>query len=737
MHFDNTAYFLGETIWFSAYVTRCDKDSLTDMSGVLYAELLSPEGEILDTKKMKLDSGRADGSFSLMKYKQSGYYEVRAYTRYSTNWGADGYYSRVFPIFGSPDKEGDYKTNLSIADNSYANRKQIAGKSPSFGDACELTVDSTQKEDIVITVTPRTATDDIAAIFITRGGNVELFDTLRLAGKSSQIYLGKSDLPEGIHQISIVNAGGDILARGVLPVNKGNAIKRIEVEALDKQASPYGLVRFRLKSKPNTRFSLSVRDYDTEVNGEGEGIEAWITGAGLPDIADMTGKNEFQVNQPIEDGLYVDGRLKYGDKPVKEHVKLVASLYNSMGQMIKGEGETTEEGAFSFSVPECEGSWTMLLETDQGESKKRKDYRIGLNRRFSPPVRTFGSDETTLRPVDTGCITLEPAAGDDLKALGIDEKTHMIGEVKVDGKRAFEDARKAWENETYGAYRADIYYNCDDATDAYYDEGREIPGIFDWLKEKNNNFGGSSNYMTETLSPQELSDQHQDIPQKWRDDLVQYSDLRSDDDNSGAKLADGRAINMHEKQRIVENFKQEIKAGHHLDLSDGLNYKSRPIVWILNNNFYYVTRMPGSIGIKDITEIHKQGIEQMPVSLENFKSVYISSDDDQWKQFVEIPKLSKPITIYLYTHHYIADTKKGSRRTSYQGYSRKLTFPAPDYSVKPSMKDYRRTLYWNPSVTTDENGEAVIEFYNSTYCNKFVFSAEGIESDGTVATNHF
>jgi len=33
-----------------------------------------------------------------------------------------------------------------------------------------------------------------------------------------------------------------------------------------------------------------------------------------------------------------------------------------------------------------------------------------------------------------------------------------------------------------------------------------------------------------------------------------------------------------------------------------------------------------------------------------------------------------------------------------------------DYNNTP---DYRATLYWNPSLTTDKDGNATIEFYNS------------------------
>nr|MCR4837126.1 hypothetical protein [Bacteroidaceae bacterium] len=42
LHFDNTGYFKGEYIRFKAYVTRCDTERKTDLSHVLYVELVNP-----------------------------------------------------------------------------------------------------------------------------------------------------------------------------------------------------------------------------------------------------------------------------------------------------------------------------------------------------------------------------------------------------------------------------------------------------------------------------------------------------------------------------------------------------------------------------------------------------------------------------------------------------------------------------------------------------------------------
>ena len=44
VHMDNTSYFLGDTIWFSAYTRQTNTDTPSKVSGVLYAKLYSLRG---------------------------------------------------------------------------------------------------------------------------------------------------------------------------------------------------------------------------------------------------------------------------------------------------------------------------------------------------------------------------------------------------------------------------------------------------------------------------------------------------------------------------------------------------------------------------------------------------------------------------------------------------------------------------------------------------------------------
>ena len=101
LHFDNSGYYLGETMWFKAYcVSGNGTNVAAPQSKVLYVELCAPEGYVVETKKFKLDEkGTCNGEFELKPSLLSGYYEVRAYTRYMLNWGDDAVFSRVFPVY--------------------------------------------------------------------------------------------------------------------------------------------------------------------------------------------------------------------------------------------------------------------------------------------------------------------------------------------------------------------------------------------------------------------------------------------------------------------------------------------------------------------------------------------------------------------------------------------------------------------------------------------------------------
>lgn len=99
LHFDNSAYFLKDTLRFSAYVMDTETKRLTEKSQILYVELLAPDGMTVETRKYQLKHGRCAGDIYLRPLLLSGIFEVRAYTRYMLNDMRENYFSKAIPVY--------------------------------------------------------------------------------------------------------------------------------------------------------------------------------------------------------------------------------------------------------------------------------------------------------------------------------------------------------------------------------------------------------------------------------------------------------------------------------------------------------------------------------------------------------------------------------------------------------------------------------------------------------------
>ena len=88
LHFDNNCYFLGDTIWYKAYVVLADDNSPEPLSRILYVELLNEQGYLMERQQLRIDKqGQADGCFAICDTLFAGFYEVRAYTKWMLNFG--------------------------------------------------------------------------------------------------------------------------------------------------------------------------------------------------------------------------------------------------------------------------------------------------------------------------------------------------------------------------------------------------------------------------------------------------------------------------------------------------------------------------------------------------------------------------------------------------------------------------------------------------------------------------
>lgn len=102
LHTDKTVYATGEVIWFKAYVTNANSNTLSLLSKICYVEIISNNKPLLQAK-IDIDSGKGDGSFLIPSSIRTGNYLIRAYTNWMKNFDSHFYFEQIITII-NPDK---------------------------------------------------------------------------------------------------------------------------------------------------------------------------------------------------------------------------------------------------------------------------------------------------------------------------------------------------------------------------------------------------------------------------------------------------------------------------------------------------------------------------------------------------------------------------------------------------------------------------------------------------------
>ncbi len=94
---DRPFYFPGETIWFKTYAVD-EANMPSGISDVLVTELISPAGNVVQTKRYYLDLGYAFGDFQLKKDWVGGIYTLRSYSQYMRNQGDESFFTKELTV---------------------------------------------------------------------------------------------------------------------------------------------------------------------------------------------------------------------------------------------------------------------------------------------------------------------------------------------------------------------------------------------------------------------------------------------------------------------------------------------------------------------------------------------------------------------------------------------------------------------------------------------------------------
>ena len=795
LHFDNTSYYVGDTIWFKAYVTLAEKQTFSPISRPLYVELVDQTGHITDKQIIKLTQGEGNGQFVLPRSMLSGYYEVRAYTRWMLAFNEPQYFSRTFPIYQltNSDKLERSITTYELS-SSMENRpseteeklnvrffpeggqlvegvtSQVAFKAESKNEGnIELSGTIYTKEGAEITsfetlhdgmgrfeYTPsaqpaiakvdfqgkkyeftlpqalpngyvlstvsnagallvrvfcNAATpQDTLAVFISHQGRPYVHQLISCRSDAPQEFiLPTRKLPAGVLQVSLINRAGNTLCERFVFANP-RAPLQISTEGLKEVYAPYAPIRCELqiknaKGEPvSGELSVSIRDgvrsdyleYDNNIFTDlllTSDLKGYIHQPGYY-FASPSPRKQTELDVL----LMVHGWRKYDMSQAISTAPFTPLQLPETQLALNGQVKSTilknklKDIALSVIVKKDDQFITGGTVTDE-------------NGRFTIPVEDFeGTTEAVIQTRKVGKERNKDAS------ILIDRNFSPAPRAY-----GYKELHPEWKDLAYWQQKAESFDSL------YMDSIRRVEGLYvlDEVEIKSKRRQGSN--MATKISEKSID---------------AYYDVRRSVD----VLRDNGKI-----VTTIPELMEKLSPQFYWDrTNDKHTYRQKPICYIMDNHILSETETQMML-----TEV--DGLASIIISkgtggidddiIQNTKMSEVTDSTG-----VDISKLDKYSVFYLIplprrdVLNKSQSAVLGTRQTVIQGYTRPLEYYSPAYPTKElymDKVDKRRTLYWNPSVRTDENGKAVIECYNNQYSTPLIIQAETLGKDGQIGSMRY
>lgn len=585
-----------------------------------------------------------------------------------------------------------------------------------------------ESDGIVITVDAGTNATPLMGLAVFCREQVCFFDTLSVAaGVPVEYFLPREKLRGGVNRIELFSTSGLSLATRLVwcPVATDRRLQ-FSVRQNKTAYDPFTPIAIDMQlndpegNPVQTTFSLAVRDAasnlvanpvggisehfllsselrgyishpeyyfanETPARRQALDLLLMVQGWAATDFEALCARRPFHIAYPIEDRLVLDGTIykennRFEPRP-GFHVNL--TMYNQKGEVLRGQAVTDSLGRFTFaSAVDFEGDNWLANFTMLNEEGKKRWSRLALNRWFSPSIRPYDVRQMELDPPHTFADSLarHPLADEALFAwrdtLGGVQK--VLGEVVVKAKRkyhGFTGNRLTYNGgEEAGLRHANIYYNFIREVERYKDSGRD-PGTFHQFY----------NYLTSRATDPYTNPNSESQPE------------------SGPSAADGFGEKMH------SNATDPLYEGSHLIdptiVEQKIKYRERDATTYLNNDASQAAMLLSEMMADEV------------------KSVIISRHDGVRIYVYEVPE------------YYRYKSSRGKERRRISGFTTPRRFFSPDYRGDdvPDAADVRRTLYWNPSITTDATGHASAVFFNNARPGtQLSISAQGVTDNGFV-----
>lgn len=845
LHLDKPYYAIGDNIWFKAYVVTAEKNELSDLSKVLYVELINDKDSIKKSLKIPLNMGLCSGDFNLTDSLREGNYRIRAYTTWMRNFGEDYFFDKTISIGNSISNTVLTKVNYTyskeargqkvnaLINYSDMNGEPLAGKEVNY--QIELDFRSILKGK---GLTDSKGDLQISFInnqpFVLKSGRIMttiLLDEKRVVSKNFpvkstssesdvQFFPESGDLVNGIStQVGFKAVSSDGLG---IPVS-GYISNQNNDRIAEFKSEFAGMGAFSIRPNSNDIYTAIIRFED----GSEKAFKLpRVKSQGYVLRADNSDKEELKIRVFTSISAREDDELTLvaqtnGQVHFVSRNKLVSKTFNA--NIPKSRFPTGILQLTLFS-PQNEPVAERLvfinhsdflqigISSNKAEYRKREKTKLEFNIGTPEGIATIGSfsvaviDESKVPYDDASETTIisNLLLSSDLKGFiekpnyyFTDIDQHKIRQLDylmlTQGWRRFE-----WKNIMADAYPSLVYRpetTMQISGKVISLSGRPVAGgkvtlfssagnvfLLDTLTNANGEFNFDNLYFNDStkfiiqarnekdkknveirldrIPPQLVTKNkneamlevnvNQSILPYLKNSRNQYDELR--------KYGLISRNIMLEEVKIVEK-KQEVKN------STNLNGAGRADAIItaaqLENCFDIVNCLQGRVAgiivmngmvfsMRSMNSLMGPVPMQVVIDGAYVEPTFLSAINPRDVETIEVLKSSSMTGIYGMRGTggvLVVNTKRGEINRDYrsfapgivsfnpQGFFKGREFYAPNYadpSINPAIPDLRTTIYWNPNVVSDSNGNASVEFYNADGTGNYKVVVEGINVQGNI-----
>ena len=795
LHFDNTSYYQGDTIWFKAYAVTVGNNQYSKISRPLYVELVDQLGNVMDRQIVKLSDGSGEGQISLSNTFFTGYYEVRAYTKWMLAFSDDSYFTRTFPIYRKPL-------------GTTGEKRQIA----------EYRMDDSMKQR------PQDKLDELNVNFYPEGGKL-------VQGVTSVVGIETLSRDSGwvnINGILMDSDGNPVRPVSTIHDGMGSFLYTPTAEPASVEFTHNGKKHtFKLPAAEPVGYSIVLNNKETEFDvtisrsttTAAEPLALFVTSGGMPysyvpvDLSTSTAQKFKVLTADLPAGVARLSLINKDGQPLLDRFAFVypkdtlsmeattdKAVYDAFSKIQCTVSVKSADGAPLAGVPVslsvCDASTSdymangMTIYTDLLLTSELKGYinrpeyyfeqRTGARRKLLDNLllirgwrnydlqQAFGTSEFKPKYLPEDRLMLygkvksyfQNSADLGVTILANNDTSHVAGVTMTDSLGRFSVPLEDFEGRMDALFqtrkagkkinRASLIslerlfepalrkYDYDELN-PWWDIAVDSVALEKLIAESDP-YASADNaaIVLDELVVKAKSRKKKTVAdtERFERSILGYYNIRQivDDMRDNGKIINGDIGNlMHEINPNI-NFKgTHYKVDSIVYCVDGKNmdrtFIDNYIDDIETAMLYYdrsgtrAFRFDNDFRAKEATvKDYWTGVTTDTTNVAALKELYVRLDFTMDEHF-------NPNKSYL--------TSRGVRKTYIQGYSRPSAFYSPQYpdGALDAFDDTRRTLYWNPSLVTDNNGEIHVDCYNSRNATYLTVSAETLVDGRPAAVN--